>query len=67
MFILSNPPLVLRIANLLTDSIIGWEFKTTAQYRHLLAHSPSFGLKRLRTTTVLYRLASKNFVMRLYV
>ena len=39
-----DPSMVLHIANLLTVSIAGWQFKMTAKHHHLPGHSPSFSL-----------------------
>ena len=38
-YIPGDQPLVLNIANLLMVSIVGQQFKTTVQHRHLPAHS----------------------------
>ena len=45
MYITWDPPLVLHIANLLMVNIMGQQFQSTAQCRHLLAHFPSLGLE----------------------
>ena len=36
-----STPWCYMLPNLLIDSIVGWQFKTTTQYHHLLVHSPS--------------------------
>ena len=45
MYVPGDSPLVLHIANLLTVSTVGQQFKMTAQCCHLLVHSESLGLE----------------------
>ena len=45
MYIPWDPPLVLLTANLLMVSIMGLQFKTMAQRRHLPLHSSSLNME----------------------
>ena len=59
-----DPPLVLHVANLLTVSIVGWKFKTTAQCRYLRVDYPKPTCAvALHATTALCRLASSNLIL----